>query len=195
MALLFLSSSKLLSTVHDIKTVAATFTPDTTYAQIGDTIKFMISIGHDVLEITNDSYNTNTIDAFPGGFGFTSGTHYYELQEAKTFYFGCTYHLASSQMKGVIIVTDPAAGVLINDVTENTLIYPNPTSGFITIQIPENLKYGEVQIVSMEGELVYQQRLGNSSVCFIDLSHLNPGIFQVILSDADRLKRMSVIKK
>ena len=192
-AYLYSFSAPSFSVVHDIKTVGATFSPDTTYAQLGDSIKFLISIGHDVLEITNDSYNTNVTSAFPGGFSFTSGTYFYELTEAKTFYFGCTYHLASSQMKGVIIVTDPSG---LNDATVNEFIkiFPNPTSDIINIHTLNPTEDINVEIFNLTGQLVYSVGYINFDSNSIDLSNLNTGVYIIFIRVPDKSKEFKLIK-
>ena len=191
---LFWTSVPSFCVFYNIKTIGATFSPDTTYAQLGDSIKFVISIGHDDIEITNDSYNTNVIDAMPGGFNFTSGTYFYELTEAKTFYFGCSYHLTSSQMKGVIIVTDPL-GYESNGPSDDFSIWPNPTAGKIQIKNTVGDENYRVNVFNLAGEIVLEFSALSVNNNSVDLSNLDNGVYIVFIYTGNKSKRIRIIKQ
>lgn len=186
--------SNSYATMYDIKTVAATFSPDTTYAQLGDTIKFIISIGHDAREITTDSYNTNVMSPFPGGFNFPDGTFEYELTEAKTYYFACSFHLASSQMKGVIIVSNPASINAINNFENKVTVYPNPAMNVLFVSLPESDRLATIQIHDLSGAVVLEVENINAEENGIDISNLKSGTYIVTIQSGERSKKMSLIK-
>ena len=59
--------------------------------------------------------------------------------------------------------------------TTNFKVYPNPTSGLVTIETGDQ-SGGAIQIYDMQGRMVLDQMIVNQSNR-IDLSHLQSGVF------------------
>jgi hypothetical protein len=69
--------------------------------------------------------------------------------------------------------------------TSQINIFPNPTKGFITIEITNPLEYSwnEIYVVNLSGFIVYEASIDNVSDKFIkiDLSKLNSGTYFIRL--------------
>ena len=65
-------------------------------------------------------------------------------------------------------------------------VYPNPTSGFITIELPEGMSPKmKVQVYTMSGVLVLEKAILNdeSGQVLVDLQHVENGMYLIQLSD------------
>ena len=60
--------------------------------------------------------------------------------------------------------------------TEQLLIYPNPTNGIVTIELPKESNAGSFYLINIRGQEVLQQTLNKTS-SQIDVSHLPKGIY------------------
>src|SRR5690606_2038301 len=58
------------------------------------------------------------------------------------------------------------------------LIFPNPTNGFINIELNTNKPYFEIEVFSLLGELVYANKVNSSKLSF-DLSPYPKGMYLV----------------
>jgi len=80
-------------------------------------------------------------------------------------------------------------------VENNIRIFPNPTSGELTIEAEQELSYGRVSIFSMEGRQLYSEPL-HGITATIDLSHLQPGVYIVNVEGEGRIiKSQQVVLK
>jgi hypothetical protein len=80
-------------------------------------------------------------------------------------------------------------------VENNIRIFPNPTSGELTIEAEQELSQGRVSIFSMEGRQLYSEPL-HGITATIDLSHLQPGVYIVNVEGGGRLiKAQQVVVK
>lgn len=70
--------------------------------------------------------------------------------------------------------------------TSSTNIYPNPSNGFITVStdITDEI---EVTIQTIEGKLVYQNKLVNNNNKTLDVSVLNSGVYIMRLSTGNHI--------
>lgn len=56
---------------------------------------------------------------------------------------------------------------------------PNPSNGHVSLEIPENVKVTEINVLNMQGQVVFHQ---NGIADELDLSFLDAGTYQVLLS-------------
>ncbi len=182
-----LGSSK--ATILNVKTIGATFSPDTTYATIGDTIHFIISVGHDAQQTNSLGYSTNTFISVPGGFNYPDGLYDFVLDSVKTYYFVCTYHIVSNQMKGLII-SSAASTLNENNLDSYLTFYPNPFENYLSIRSTENF---QLSLSDLTGKMVFSSHLFLSSE--IDFSFLNPGIYLLAIQVNQQRFNRVLIKK
>lgn len=176
------------ATVHTIKTIGETFDPDTVYVDFGDSIKFIIGIGHDVREITELAYDGNTTTPYPGGFMYAAGTWYYVIDEVKDYYYCCTYHMASGQMKGLISVNFTVQNPELK--SDHLQVYPNPCEDYLRLSTAEE-NISHIIIYDLNGK-TFTAKFENGCV---DVSGLQPGFYLIDFGYGYNRKRLSFIKK
>lgn len=93
------------STVWTVTNSGNTFSPANTTVTVGDTVNFTIATMHDVIEVTQATWNANGNTPLSGGFQtpFGGGMVYSATLTVGTHYFVCSPH-AYLGMKGTIIV-------------------------------------------------------------------------------------------
>jgi hypothetical protein len=65
-------------------------------------------------------------------------------------------------------------------------IYPNPSTGLLSIRLPEGPNNAWVQLFNAQGQLAYERSISKGLP--LDLSSLHPGIYQVqVILDHDRM--------
>ncbi len=78
---------------------------------------------------------------------------------------------------------------------EELLVYPNPAKDNITIDLGENkLSFSTVQIININGQVVYSNRGNISNKNVIQLDDLHPGIYFIRLVRADKVTMKKFIK-
>jgi hypothetical protein len=60
--------------------------------------------------------------------------------------------------------------------TNSLAVYPNPTNGIVTIELPKESTSGSFRLLNINGKEVFKQNL-NSAANQIDISHLSKGIY------------------
>lgn len=94
----------------------------------------------------------------------------------------------------VTVVVDVCVGMEKHDAS-SVSIAPNPNNGIFSITI-SNITDAQVDIISMDGRLVYSERLnGNVSRKDIDLSSVANGVYYVRVSSSDVVKTAKLIKQ
>jgi len=74
-----------------------------------------------------------------------------------------------------------------------TSVYPNPTDGFITIQLPEHIQNSNLQIVNLEGEVLLSRQI-TTQEAQLDLSFLPSGTYMCLIRNKEHLGQWKVIK-
>jgi len=93
-----------------------------------------------------------------------------------------------------IIKTDSLGRILtgtgiveINNLFEFN-IYPNPSSGFLTIQVKNIPEINsEIEILNMNNKCIYSCRISNNSNEIIDLGHIPNGVYIVLLRSGQKI--------
>jgi plastocyanin len=108
-------------TVFTVTSPGNTFSPASLTITSGDTVVFSIASSHNVVEVSQTTYNSNGTTPLSGGFSlaFGGGTLFPAALTVGTHYYVCTPH-ASVGMKAIIIVQScslPAQPTAINGST------------------------------------------------------------------------------
>ena len=189
---LFSISIAGFSTKWTIVNSGLTFSPSTISISYGDSIIFSLASIHNALEVSETTWNADGNTALPGGFALpyggglvlpaqlTVGTHYYV----------CQPH-ASLGMKGTITVLS-TTGVEDFQVATKFSVYPNPTSGLLSIKTEDNNPGSEYRIINLLGKQVTRGLL-NSNTTQVDMNQFSPGIYFVELI-GKRNQSLKVIK-
>lgn len=162
-----------------------TFSPQTITINAGDTVVFEISSGHNVVEVSQQTWNNNGNTVLSGGFGlpFGGGTLLTANLTTGTHYYVCTPH-ASMGMKASIIVQG-VTPVIDNQLLSGFSAYPNPVKDVVSLRIAGDRKGEVFSIVNLAGKKVLTGKL-EDEINTVDLSGLNSGLYFVQLGTAKR---------
>jgi hypothetical protein len=102
---------------------------------------------------------------------------------------------ASSGQFGVTAIFNSLSMGVNENSIQDISIYPNPTTNFTTVTLPENF-IGEsiVSIVNLQGEIVTEVKT-NSSSTSIDVSNLSEGIYFLRVQNEDKIVAAKFVKQ
>jgi len=170
-----------------------TYSPQTITIHAGDTVVFEISSGHDVIEVSQQTWNNNGNTRLSGGFSlpFGGGTLLTANLTAGTHYYVCTPH-AYMGMKASIVVQG-VTPVIDNQLLSGFSAYPNPVKDVVSLRIAGDRKGEVFSIVNLAGKKVLTGKL-EDEINSVDLSGLNSGLYFVQLGTAKR-QTLKLIKE
>jgi len=73
----------------------------------------------------------------------------------------------------------------------NVEVFPNPSSGIITVSCDENFK--NIEVYNVLGSLIHSKKTYSQNEIELNLSHLSSGIYHLIFSSEDRLLNQKII--
>lgn len=165
------------ATVWTIFNIGNTYSPATITITLGDTVIFSIGGSHNVVEISQATYNANGSTS-NGGFTLPFGGGTYIPTQVQTYYFVCVPH-ASVGMKGQIIV-NPSTGIpSLSDEDRLLKFLPNPTSTQTRVHtgIPDGLS-NNLSVFDITGKVVMTTKnIFNNHL--LDVALLRKGIYFV----------------
>ncbi len=195
-----LYSGFVLSNKITVTNSGFTFTPDSINIRISDTIVFQISSMHDVLEVSQATWNANGTTPLPG-FSLPVGGGELTGLSAGVHYYVCTFH-ASLGMKGRIFVT---SGTGINEKesgNELMSVFPNPTSGKVAVQYRETGIQGSatgetyLTVYNFLGGKIFSLPNPLPGSCYeLDLTTYPDGIYFLSLYDGRKTNSIRIIKR
>ncbi|TVR86105.1 MAG: T9SS C-terminal target domain-containing protein [Saprospirales bacterium] len=110
------------------------------------------------------------------------------------------YHLEVTDAAGCVfdleviweVIVDPASHVNKQNLDFNKIIsYPNPTSGPLTLEIPEDFTKGTLEIIDIRSGPVLRQKLSHLQEQFtLDIGHLPAGVYHIELYPEESAERI-----
>jgi len=86
-------------------------------------------------------------------------------------------------------------GIIENSLQSKFVVYPNPTSGLISIEFISEQQSLEVNVLSISGKILQTKQVNNSSLIELNIMQSN-GVYLVEIVDSDNKKAMlRIIKK
>jgi plastocyanin len=167
-----------------IKDSGFTFSPAELTVNTGDTVVFVGSDFHPVLEVSEATWTNKGKTPLEGGFSFPSGSGKISFTTAGVHYYICTAHIVSNDMKGKITVVAPTA---VKDISgdANISIYPVPLTGstlYVTFK-SQAQKDLSVFIYDLAGNLRISSNGSTSNGQYsIDCANLPKGLFLMKIS-------------
>ena len=73
----------------------------------------------------------------------------------------------------------------------NIEVFPNPSSGIITVSFDENLKY--IEVYNILGSLIHSENTNSLNEVELNLSHLSSGIYHLVLTSEDLVLNQKII--
>jgi plastocyanin len=180
-----------------IKDSGFAFSPAELTVEAGDTVVFIGTDFHPVVEVSEATWNDKGVTPLQGGFAFPSGSGEIKFTEPGVHYYVCTAHVASHNMKGKITVVSATS---IPDISRDALasFYPNPLTGstlFITFKnhMQKNLA---VSIFDVAGNLILSSNGSTTNGQYsVDCSNLPGGLFLVKLGSDDGYIYTKIVKQ
>jgi hypothetical protein len=96
----------------------------------------------------------------------------------------------------VTITVNACVGVVENSLENGVNVYPNPNNGEFTIAIDANVGDLKIEIVDMQGRVVYLSQENNVQAGFttrVSLNEMAEGIYMVRLTSAEAQRMMKVV--
>ncbi|MCP4439347.1 MAG: S8 family serine peptidase [Aureispira sp.] len=78
---------------------------------------------------------------------------------------------------------------------EGIKVYPNPTTGLFTIELPQNIEKSTVRIFNTAGQIVYNQQNVKDQLIDVDLKQFVGGVYFVQIQTKDQLQTVKLIKE
>lgn len=88
-----------------------------------------------------------------------------------------------------------SSGIQNTKATSTFLLYPNPTSAFINIDLPDQKLDYTMNIYNAIGELVYTKAMNTQNNVPIAIAHLGAGVYEVRLSDGVKVLTQNFVKQ
>lgn len=172
-------------TTYNVTTTSSSFDPDTLMAEVGDTIAFTITTGHDVTQVSDSVYWANGVDPLPGGFVAGVGNDSLVITTTDTLYF------VSSPDRGyklIVFVSDMSTSLPVSSAVSNGIrVYPNPAQSNVAVQFPQAMHVESVSLVNSHGSEVLNQSVQSSiSSHNLNVGNLEKGIYQVVITGSDK---------
>ena len=73
----------------------------------------------------------------------------------------------------------------------NVEVFPNPSSGIITVSVDENLK--NIEVYNVLGSLIHSEKIHFQNEISINLSHLSSGIYHLVLRNENLVLNQKII--
>ncbi len=179
-----LLSINVIATNYTIINSGVTFSPAAIDINLGDTVEFSIASIHNVIEVSQPTWESNGNTPLMGGFTLPYGGGELIIATAGIHYYVCGPH-ASMGMKGIINVMD---NIGISKIKANNnfdiRLFPVPLNNFLNVvfTLPENIP-DKIQLVDITGRIVYSEDYhsiaGENSIS-INFSALKPGYYNFV---------------
>lgn len=178
LSLLWMTGFLAAQTTHVVQQSGFSYSPETVNIKVGDSVRFEGEANHPIAQVSENTWTNNGTTLLAGGFTFASGSGTVGFPQEGTYYYVCTSHVASNQMKGRIVVST-ATGV--DDLAaDKMIVYPVPlTADVLTIK----LKSGDIQALSVEvfdvtGKMILSSEgIVNNGIYRINCATLDKGMF------------------
>ena len=118
----------------------------------------------------------------------TAGTGNHYVVYSSTNVEGCT------DIDSTMITVVVCAGIKGESNGSGIVVYPNPTSGMVTITLGSMSKSVEVTVMELNGKLVKSEKYSNSNNVRMDISDLSTGMYFITVKADNQLKQVKIVK-
>ncbi len=89
-------------------------------------------------------------------------------------------------------ITISGVGIETAEMSDNLMVFPNPTSGMITIQLSEQVSNAKLFISDMMGRVVFQKEIKEIKEP-LDLTSLSPGIYELQINNENKTIHQRIV--
>jgi hypothetical protein len=107
----------------------------------------------------------------------------------------CTDFFSGESEDYEILILDSITGLNNFNQLKNIAIYPNLTSGVITVDMGKTVENAQLSVIDITGKQVEQLKLTATPIQTIDLSNLSDGIYYVSISTANEVVSNKIVIK
>jgi hypothetical protein len=136
-----------------------------------------LNAGSQTSYLWNNNATTATINVT------TSGTYSVTVSNAA----GC------SNTDEIVVNLQDCAGIVETQIFAN--IYPNPTSGLVNIDLSKTLNNAKIQIVDLQGKILYANSEFNGQNLMIDLNSFSNGMYLLQIEQNRQISQFKLIKE
>jgi hypothetical protein len=110
-----------------------------------------------------------------------------------------TYSVSVSNVAGcsntdeVIVTLQDCAGIEETQIFAN--IYPNPTSGMVNIELSLILNNAKIQLVDLQGKILFTNSEFNGQNLMLDLNSLTAGMYLLQIEQNNQISQFRLIKE
>ena len=168
-------------------------TEHTNFAQATDNVIFLTQGTHTLFPIPG-TMQVLSNDSIRAVFDFAQP--YLSIGTLVNSHCGNSFDGILTDQESILII-DSTLSIFKAEPSEKLSIYPNPTSGDISIDIPKGLVNFELTIYNQLGQAIHRQTVNNntSHVFKSNIANLPNGVYFVNLQDANARYRVKVIKE
>jgi plastocyanin len=190
------TSFTALSTTWTITDSGFTFSPSNLTIPHGDDVLFDIAGIHQVVEVSQSTWNANGNTPLPGGFSTPFGGGMISVAQLSvgTHYYVCNPH-ASVGMKGIIIVEQTTSTDGTQDQTRIS-IFPYPSTGKFRMTLPDVTPAAQYQleIFDANGNQVHaSSQTVSQNELEIDVSNFAQGIYFLQIRNNGTIERKKIV--
>lgn len=170
-------------TVHVVSNDGLDFSPDEITITVGDTVDWQIGGSHNVVQVSQTTYNANEATALDGGFEVSFGGGRLVFDSVGTFYYVCNPH-ASLGMKGIVNVQEATTRLAETVPTLDFSITTLAEGKFQVSFQREPSAQVSFRILDLSGRVVQQPApamLGLKTTQVLDLTALPRGAYLIEL--------------
>jgi plastocyanin len=192
-AALLIYSLTGFSVTWTVNSSGFTFSPSSVTIIVGDDVNFVLESIHNVVEVSQTTWNADGNTPLPGGFSLPLGGGLVTSSQLTvgTHWYVCSPH-AFMGMKGIIIVTT-STGIKENKSQLSISLYPNPASDLITVKTTSGLLNFPYFITDGTGKQVLSGKI-TSEITNIEIGMLEKGIYLFQIPGQTR-QSLKLIKK
>jgi plastocyanin len=163
------------------------FSPATLTITEGDSVLFSLGSIHNAVEVSLASWNADEASPLAGGFDepLGGGLVLPAQLSVGTHYYVCTVHVATTGMKGTIIV-NTSTGITDNYLQPDLQVYPNPAYNLLTVKSNDGLFGSDYTIYDQAGRQVLGGEITDETL-YLDVSRLQTGIYFIQVTNKQRI--------
>jgi plastocyanin len=175
----FISTSILAQTSHNVTVANFSFTPSSLTIEVGDTVFWTNTSGTHNVNGSMTTFPSNP-DSFGSGAPSSGWTYSYVFTMAGDYTYRCDPH-AGGGMTATIAVSESSVSINESKIENGTNVYPNPFTSYLTIALNKELINDNSSI-----EFILYDLLGNqvhsianvtSELTKIETNQLSNGIY------------------
>ena len=94
-----------------------------------------------------------------------------------------------------LTVMEETQGLVNQNTLLNTKVYPNPSTGYIVVEMPQISEKADIRIISSNGHIYYRNTIQSGSQSTVEIDNLKPGIYHVQIQNNNATYNQRLVVK